>query len=395
LIGADRRQAAILRKYCQGLLTAPLLAAEVTRQTDDVIEFRGGGSLEIATNDARLVRGRSAVALLGSEASHWKTDETSASSDEEVVGAAEPSMAMCPDGGLMVLGSSVYRKRGYMYRMFKKLHGNDEAEDICWFAPSTLMNPKLPQAVVEKALADDAPRARAEYLGVWRDDLTDFIPVDVIEACTDFGVRERPPLPSLQYLAFCDAAGGTGSDSFTLAIAHRERDEARTVMLDAVRERKPRFVPAAVIGELAQLLKLYNNITEIQGDRFAGGFHADEWRNHGIKFVPCERTTSENYLASLPLLLAGRARLLDHAVLRQQLAGLERRAHSGNRETVSHGASHSAHDDVATSVAGALVIAGGRPRYDSQYTGFTDDFDINRLLPGTSMLGRMRYINWG
>jgi hypothetical protein len=394
LLGADRRQASILRRYCMGLLQAPMLAQEVVRQTDDVIEFRGGGSLEVATNDARLVRGRSAVALLGSEASYWKTDEASASSDEEVVAAAEPSMAMCPDGGLLVLGSSVYRKRGFMFRMYKKLHGNDAAEDICWLAPSTTMNPRLRSEVVDRALADDAPRARAEYLGQWRDDLSDFIPVDVIESCTDYGVRERPPLPILKYIAFCDAAGGTGSDSFTLAICHAERDEGKTVLLDAVRERKPRFVPAAVIAELAQLLKAYG-VTEVQGDRFAGGFHADEWRNHDIKFVPCERTTSENYLASLPLLLAGRARLLDHAVLRQQLAGLERRAHSGNRETVGHGSSHSAHDDVATSVCGALVIAGGRPRYDASYAGFTDDFDINKLLAGQPLLSRMRFINYG
>ena len=68
----------------------------------------------------------------------------------------------------------------------------------------------------------------------------------------------------------------------------------------------------------------------------------------------------------------GRARLLDHAVLQQQLAGLERRAHSGNRETVGHGASHSAHDDVATSVCGALALLGGKPRYDANYEGWSD-----------------------
>ena len=114
LLGADRRQAAILRRYCEGLLAVPLLAREVSRRTDDVIEFRNGSSLEIATNDARLVRGRSAIAVLGSECCHWRTDESAASSDEEVVGAAEPSMAMCPGGGLLMLGSSVYRRRGYM-----------------------------------------------------------------------------------------------------------------------------------------------------------------------------------------------------------------------------------------------------------------------------------------
>ena len=81
LLGADKKQAAILRRYCQGLLEAPLLAPEVTRRsTGEVTEFRNGASLEISTNDARLVRGRSAIAVLGSECCHWKTDEYSASS---------------------------------------------------------------------------------------------------------------------------------------------------------------------------------------------------------------------------------------------------------------------------------------------------------------------------
>src|SRR5262249_16705164 len=73
-------------------------------------------ALETAPTEARLVRGRSAVAVLGSECCYWRTDEVSASSDEEVVAAAEPSMAMCPDGGLLLLGSSVYRRRGHRRR---------------------------------------------------------------------------------------------------------------------------------------------------------------------------------------------------------------------------------------------------------------------------------------
>jgi hypothetical protein len=128
LLGRDKKQAAILRRYCHGLLQTPAIAREVVRETRDVIEFRNGATLEIASNDASLVRGRSAIAVIGSEACHWKHDDTSASnSDEEVVGASEPSMAMCPDGGLLLLGSSVHRQRGYCYRKFKELHGNDKA----------------------------------------------------------------------------------------------------------------------------------------------------------------------------------------------------------------------------------------------------------------------------
>ena len=131
-----------------------------------------------------------------------------------------------------------------MYRRFKALHSNDASEDVCWFAASTVMNPCLPMSVVDKAIAEDASRARAEFLNVFREDIADFLPVDVIEAATDFGVMMRAPLAScsVRYIAYCDPAGGTGKDSFTLAIAHR--DPKRMLVVDFVAERRPRFVPA-------------------------------------------------------------------------------------------------------------------------------------------------------
>jgi hypothetical protein len=378
LIGADKKQAAVLRKYCYGLLSGPLLKPEVVRMSGDVIEFRNGASLEIVSNDVRLVRGRSAIAVLGSECCHWKTAEHSSNSDEEVVAAAEPSLSMCPlDGGLLMLASSTYRKRGYMYRKFRQLHGADASEDICWAAPSTTMNLKLPQHVVDKAMAEDPYKAGAEYLNRWREDLSDFVPLDVIEAATDSGIYERMPEPDASYVAFADAAGGTGSDAFTLAIAHAAPDN--TVVLDVLRERKPRFVPSAVISEFAALLRLYG-ISEVQGDKFAGGFHSSEWERNEISFTPCENTTSENYQHALPLLLSKRVRLLDNATLKTQLAGLERRASPAGREIITHAQVASAHDDCATAAAGALVIAGDATAYDRGYLGWgtADDPDSGR-----------------
>jgi hypothetical protein len=335
-------------------LQAPLLAPEVVRTTGEVVEFRNGSSLEISTNDVRLIRGRSAIAVLGSECCHWKTDEYAASSDEEVVAAADPSMAMCPDAGLLLLGSSVYRKRGFMYRRYGELHGKDDTNDVCWFAPSVVMNPKLPQHAIDAALASNAARARAEFNNVWREDLSDFIPLDVLDACTERGVYERPPHDRVKYFAFADAAGGTGSDSFAFAVAHKEA----SYVLDAVREHTPRFVPAQVIADLAQLCRNYR-ITEVSGDKYAVGFHAAEWKAHGIKFVPSERSTSENYLAALPLLLAKRVRLIDNATLRNQLASLERRVGASDRESIDHPPHASAHDDVSCAAIGALMASTG------------------------------------
>jgi hypothetical protein len=356
LLGADKKQAAILRKYCQGLLETPLLAPEVSRTTGEVTEFRNGSSLEISTNDARLVRGRSAIAVLGSECCHWRTDEHSANSDAEIVGAAEPSMAMCPGGPLLLLGSSVHRRKGYMYEQYRKLYGNNEAEDICWFAPSTTMNSKIPQGVVDRALAQDPHKAKAEYLSQWRDDISSFVPAELIEACTDLETFERPPQGNIKYFAWADAAGGLGSDSFTLGIAHRQTDGERVVVLDLVRERKPRFSPHAVVAEFAQVLKAYH-VSEVWGDKYAGAFHVDEWKRHGITFRAWEKTTTENYVWWLSLLMSGRARLINNPTLKSQTCSLERCATPAGHEIITHPRVASAHDDVATSVAGVMVLA--------------------------------------
>ena len=334
-----------------------MLKALVSRSTDEVVEFRNGAALEIATNDASLVRGRSAVAILGTEVCFWTTDVESASSDEEVIGAATPSLAMTPGGGLMIMASSVHRKRGYMYRRWKELHGNDDTDDICWLAPSRVMNPALPDKVVEKAMAADPQRAKAEFSSIWRDDVSDFLPLDIVEAATDYGVRERAPLPGVKYCAFTDAAGGTGKDSFSLAVAHR--DPNGTAVLDFLRERKPRFIPAAVVKEYAEILRLYG-IRTITGDRYSAGWNADEWARAGIKYEPSELTKSELYLAALPMLLSGQVRLLDSEPLRRQFSSLERRVHSNGRESVDDNGSASAFDDLSNASAGALVQAASR-----------------------------------
>jgi hypothetical protein len=357
LLAVDKRQAAVLRRYCAGLLETPLLAGEVVRQTEDEIEFRSGAVIEVGTNDHRLIRSRTCLATIGDEACFWRADGESASSDEEVIAACEPAMATVPGGGFLVLSSSPYRPRGLMHRRWRELHANDRAADVCWVAPSTVMNPALPPALIRQALADDPVRARSEYLAEWRSTDADFVPDDAIQACTDWKVRERAPEPGVAYRAFVDAAGGTGQDSFTMGIAHAGPGNA--VILDVLRERRPRFVPAAVVVEFAETLRAYR-CSEVQGDHFSGGWVRDEFSRAGVHYRPSRRNRSEIYLAALPLLLSGRARLLDSQPLRQQLAGLERRAHAGGRESVDHGAGAAAHDDLANAAAGALMLASSR-----------------------------------
>ena len=98
-----------------------------------------------------------------------------------------------------------------------------------------------------------------------------------------------------------------------------------------------------------------------------------EWRTHGIKFTACKHTTSENYLQTLPLLLAGRVRLVDNLTLRNQLSSLERRAGAGDRETVTHAQHASARDDLACAACGAMVLAASQLSFLERWGPALDD----------------------
>lgn len=349
LLGADKKQARILRRYCQGLLATPLLAAEVVRVSDEMIEFRSLASLEIVTNDASLVRGRSAIAVLGSECCYWDTREGAASSDEDVVGAAEPAMAMTPGGGLLMLASSVGRRAGYMHRRWKELFGVDDAEDLCWLASSRTMNPALSEPVVAKAYADDPARAKAEYGSEWRDDLAAFLDRELVEAAVDRGVLTRPPIKGVRYHAFVDVSGGV-ADAYALAIASKIGDK---IVLDCLVSRKAPFNPATVTADLAKVCKEFG-IGQVTGDRYSAQWAVQSWAANGIRYLHSDEDRSQIYVNALPLFSAGRARLLDNPKLIGQLCALERRQ-TPTRDRVDHPAR--GHDDEANAACGAMAMA--------------------------------------
>ncbi|OSJ32573.1 hypothetical protein BSZ19_18660 [Bradyrhizobium japonicum] len=67
---------------------------------------------------------------------------------------------------------------------------------------------------------------------------------------------KRKPQRIKHYVALVEVAGGSGKDSMTLAIAHKEgADESDTVVLDAIREVRPPFSPEAVVQEFCDLLR--------------------------------------------------------------------------------------------------------------------------------------------
>ena len=204
----------------------------------------------------------------------------------------------------------------------------------------------------------DPASATAEYFAQFRSDIEGFVSREVIEACTELGVYERPRIRGVAYRAFIDPSGGS-SDSMTLAVGHKGGDGA---ILDAIRERRPPFSPDDVTNEFAAVLKSYG-ITKVVGDRFGGEWCREPFRRHGINYALSELPKSGLYQAFLPVLNSKRVELLDHNRLFNQLVGLERRTARGGRDTIDHPPGQ--HDDIANVVAGLVVCLGKNVGYDS------------------------------
>jgi hypothetical protein len=307
------------------------------------------------------------------ECAFWHSDDGAANPDQEVLAALRPACAT--SGGLIVGLSTPYARRGVVYRAFEQHYGKDGSPVLVWKADSRTMNPELPAELIEAALAEDEAAARSEWLAEFRSDLESFVDRASVERCVVPGRIELPRVPGAIYRAFCDPSGGR-SDSFTLAIAHREKD---TAVIDLLRERKPPFSPDDVVREFAQLCHSYG-ISKVIGDRYAGAWVEERMRSHGLRFEPSPLPKSDLYTAALGPLNSGRVELPDNARLVAQLVGLERRVTRSGKDSVDH--APGGRDDLANALAGAvhLVLSrSGRPAVEPW-----DWSDVFEFAPGGS-----------
>ena len=326
LVAADREQAKILHRYCQGILSPPILQSLVWNVTASEIELKGNVTLEVVTRSYRSVRGRSVCVAVLDELSFWRDDD-SANPDSEVLNAVRASMATFGSDAMVIAGSSPYARRGVLWDAFKRWYGKDDARNLVWQAATRVMNPTVPQEFVDAEYERDAASAAAEYGAEFRSDIAAFVDLAVLEACTADGVFELPPISGASYVTFVDPSGGS-SDSMTLAIAHREDDGI--AILDCVREVVAPFSPETVVDDFCNTLKQYN-IDKVCGDRYAGEWPREQFAKRNVTYEPSEKVKSDIYRDMLPLLNSRKCQLLDNRRLISQLHGLERRTARGGK----------------------------------------------------------------
>jgi hypothetical protein len=249
--------------------------------------------------------------------------------------------------------SSAYAEHGELYDAFVKYYGADGPPDILVaHAASRDLNPSLPQEEIDRALAKDPVRNRAEYLSEWRSDVEGFIPREAVEACVRDYI-ELPPMSGINYRCGFDAASGIpDGDSLAIVISHKVGDHA---VIDAVRELRPPFnFFEAVETVLKPLCKAYR-IYKIVGDAWAGELARVPVRKAGIGYELSEKSASELYVDPfLPMLNAGKIDLPKHERAVNQICSLERSLQRSGREQISHPTR--GHDDLANCIALAVDL---------------------------------------
>jgi hypothetical protein len=351
VIAADRRQARVVMRYIRGFLeNVPMLACMIVKQTAEAIELSNRVVIEVHTCSFRAVRGYSVGAAICDEVAFWRSDE-SANPDTEIIAALRPALATLP-GSLLLCISSPYARRGALWQAYQKHFGKDSDPVLVWQGDTYSMNPSIDPSIIERAIEEDEASADAEYGAMFRRDIESYISKEAVDAVVEPGRRELAYSSEFRYVAFVDAAGGSGADSYTAAIAHKSKEGI--AVLDAVREWKPPFSPEQATKEAAELMAAYR-LTEGSGDRYAGDWPREQFAKHGITIKAAEKAKSDIYKELLGPLNSRKVELLDHPKLIAQLCGLERRTARGGKDSIDH--SEKAHDDIINSAAGALVCA--------------------------------------
>jgi hypothetical protein len=240
-------------------------------------------------------------------------------------------------------------------------HFGKNSDTLVWQGTTQDMHPdsKDLDRDVERLLEEDPASARAEYFAEFRTDVETFISLEAVQACTIAGRLELLPERGQDYYAFVDPSGGS-SDAMTLGIAHRvvEGDRVRAI-LDCLREVKPPFSPDVVVEEFTKLVRKYG-LSKVTGDRYAGSWVSEAFKQAGIAYTASDLSKSEIYSELLPLLNSKkRIELLDNPRCLSQLSNLERRTGSSGRDVIDHGPGQ--HDDLVNAAAGALTLAARKP----------------------------------
>jgi len=368
VLAASQEQARVVFGYAKAFLeSSPVLRQEVAAVTRSEIRLRNGITIAIHSNSFRTIRGRTLCAAVFDEVAIWR-DEASAQPDTETYTAVLPSLLTT--NGMLVGISTGYRRAGLLYQKHRDYFGVNSDDTLVVQGPTVVFNQALTEEDIAAQRAADPAAAASEWDGGFRDDIASYLDDELIDAAVEHGrPLELPPRAGIYYRAYCDASGGVGADSYTIAVGHKEKG---CFVVDVIRGTTSgkKFDPQEVTGDYAALLKEYK-VSTVTGDYYGAEWVAASWRSCNVSYVRSELPKSAIYLETIPLFARGLVRLPDHPKLLRELRLLERHTHRSGKDSIDH--PKNGRDDYANSACGVLRGLSNHLGYDPTFAGWNDD----------------------
>jgi hypothetical protein len=359
LISQDLRAARYALKFIQGALeSSPLLARAIKQVTADRIDLKNGITIASIPATMKSVRGYSSPVSVLDEVGVWYQESESANPDFEIYRAVVPGQIQFPNRKILGL-STPWNKSGLLYRFFEagtngiKLEADDpqrkQFQNVLVLSGSTALmgNPYVTRDELAADRARDLKAFEREYLAVFQDSISGFLPASLVSRATMTAIRERAPESGVTYIGAIDPA--FKRDAFAFTICHRSA--SGPLVQDVVR----RFVapqgqslnPRAILEVIAPICKSYG-ISVLYSDQFQfESFQelAREW-NLVIQCVPFTAKSKAQMYGNLQQLFAqGNILILDDSETIKELKALER---TMTADTVKIAAPPGMNDDMAT-----------------------------------------------
>src|SRR5262249_51871373 len=159
----------------------------IVNERADEISLSNRVTISVKTSDYRAVRGITVALAILDELSFWT--DIGINPDHEILTALRPAMATIPNSKLLCI-STPYSQTGVMYEAHKEFYGVDNDDVLVWQATTSVMNPTIDEALIQREIERDPDAASAEWMARFRTDLQAAFSPESLERCTIKGRSE-------------------------------------------------------------------------------------------------------------------------------------------------------------------------------------------------------------
>ncbi len=347
LVATRQKQSeAVIQANCARLIeNSPGLSNLIEGIYGTELRFKNNMRILSLPASSTAGRGLPIVCFILDEIGHFFTEGLKA--DETIFNSLRPRMAQFPNAKVILI-STPSAKQGLLWSFFKE--GFDVPQRFTAQAPTTLMNPVIPEEFIDRERKRDPDYAAREFDAIFAERTASFFTDEMIQSSFsllgDFSYKSGS-----SYYVGIDQSGLSGRDQFAIAICYSEADIIRVSTVESYSTKDLDKVMAGV----KRLKDLYH-FSRVFIDKYASGWVAANLKTLGLQ-VEIRPALPQIYQNLRTLMLARRIDISPNDSLKRALENTQSYYSKSNSLSIGHTRGSEGHGDLADALATAVFVA--------------------------------------